>query len=103
MVSLETFSNQLCSNGFVDVRPCGNHQVLDLKVLVAQLCPSLCNPSVQITGVASQSLLQGTFLTQGLNLGLLQCRQIVYCLRSYLGSPGVGCTKYLHLIQLAVL
>ena len=30
------------------------------------------------TGVCSHSLLQGTFLTQGLNLGLLHCRQILY-------------------------
>ena len=32
------------------------------------------------------SLLQGIFLTQGLNLGLLHCRQILYCL-SHQGSP----------------
>ena len=30
------------------------------------------------TGVGSRSLLQGIFLTQGLNLGLLHCRQIFY-------------------------
>jgi len=30
--------------------------------------------------VASPSLLQGIFLTQGLNLGLPHCRQILYCL-----------------------
>ena len=33
-----------------------------------------------------QSLLQGIFLTQGLNPGLLRCRQIVYHL-TYQGSP----------------
>ena len=33
------------------------------------------------TGVGSHSLLQGIFLTQGSNLGLLHCRQILYCLR----------------------
>ena len=38
------------------------------------------------TGVGSLSLLQGNFLIQELNLGLLQCRQILYQL-SYLGSP----------------
>ena len=32
------------------------------------------------TGVGSHSLLQGIFLTQGLNLGLLHCRQIPYYL-----------------------
>ena len=30
------------------------------------------------TGVGSHSLLQGIFLTQGSNLGLLKCRQILY-------------------------
>ena len=37
------------------------------------------------TGVVSLSLLQGIFLTQGLNGGLLHCRQILYQL-SYQGS-----------------
>ena len=32
------------------------------------------------TGVGFHSLLQGIFLTQGLNLGLLHCRQTLYCL-----------------------
>ena len=36
--------------------------------------------------VGSHSLLQGIFLTQGLNLGLLHCRQILYSL-SHQGSP----------------
>ena len=31
-------------------------------------------------------LFQGVFLTQGLNLGLLHCRQILYCI-SHQGSP----------------
>ena len=31
------------------------------------------------TGVGCQSLLQGIFLTQGLNPGVLHCRQILYC------------------------
>ena len=38
------------------------------------------------TGVASLSLLQGIFLTQELNWGLLHCRQIL-CQLSYQGSP----------------
>ena len=37
------------------------------------------------TGVGSLSLLQGIFLTQELNQGLLHCRQILYHL-SYQGS-----------------
>ena len=32
------------------------------------------------TGVGSHSLLHGIFLTQGSNVGLLHCRQILYCL-----------------------
>ena len=37
-------------------------------------------------GVGSLSFLQGIFLTQELNQGLLHCRQILYQL-SYQGSP----------------
>ena len=36
--------------------------------------------------MGSHSLLQGVFLTQGLNLGPLYCRQILYHL-NYQGSP----------------
>ena len=60
----------------------------------AQLYPTLCDPmdcsppgsSVhgdspgKNTGVGCHALLQGIFLTQGLNPGLLHCRQILYCL-----------------------
>ena len=38
------------------------------------------------TGVGRHSLLQGIFPTQGLNLGLLHCRQI-FCHLSHQGSP----------------
>ena len=38
------------------------------------------------TGMGSHFLLQGIFLTQGLNLGLPHYRQILYCL-SHQGSP----------------
>ena len=38
------------------------------------------------TGVGCHSLLQGIFLTQGLNLGLPHYRQILYCLH-HQGSP----------------
>ena len=41
---------------------------------------------LQASGVGYHSLLQGIFLTQGLNLGLLHCRRILYCL-SHQGSP----------------
>ena len=42
------------------------------------LCP-WSSPS-ENTGVGSYSLLQGIFPTQGSHLGLLLCRQILYCL-----------------------
>ena len=70
-----------------------------VEVLVTQLCPTLCNPrdcsppgssvyeisQVKILGVGCHSVLQGIFLTQGLNPGLLHCRQILYHL-SHQGS-----------------
>jgi len=61
------------------------------KVLVAQLCPTLCNPmDCSPLGSSVQGILQARilewvaipfsrgFLTQGLNLALLRCRQIIY-------------------------
>ena len=64
--------------------------MMTVKVLVAQSCPTLCDPmdySLLLcrwdspgknTGVGSHSLLQGIFPTQGLNPHLLHCRQILY-------------------------
>ena len=68
--------------------------------LVSQSCLTFCNPmngkplgsSVhgnspgKNTGVGCHALLQGIFPTQGLNLGLLNCRENLYQL-SYKGSP----------------
>ena len=65
----------------------------DVCVLVAQWCPTLCDPMVcpwnspgKNTGVGCHSLLQGIFATQGLNPGLLHCGQILYHLSNQ-GSP----------------
>ena len=66
-------------------------------VLVAQSCLALCDPvtcqtplsmefSRQESGVGCHSLLLGILPTQGLNLHLLHCWQILYHLR-YQGSP----------------
>ena len=63
---------------------------------MAQSCPILCNlmgcslPSSwnfpgKNTGAGCHFLLQGIFPTQGSNLGLLHCRQTLYCL-SHQGS-----------------
>ena len=48
-----------------------------MKVLVAQ--SGLCN--------SIHSLLQGTHLTQGLNLGLVHCGQILFCLNHHTVPP----------------
>ena len=49
-----------------------------LRDLTRLLCP--WNSWSKNTGVGSHSFLQGISLTQGLNPGLLHCRQILYCL-----------------------
>ena len=63
-----------------------------MKVLVAQSCPTLCNPiglqSARLlspqnspgknTRVGYHSILQGIFAIQGSNLDILHCRQILY-------------------------
>ena len=77
-------------NSFIDFAP------LKVKVLVTQSCPTpwtvahqlLCpwNSPGKNTGVGCHALLQRIFLTQGLNPGLLHCRQILYH-PSYQGSP----------------
>ena len=73
-----------------------------VKVLVVQSCLTLCDPmdcsppgsSVlgdspgKNTGVGCHPLLQGIFLIQRLNLGLLHCRQIYFYHLSHQGNPG---------------
>ena len=70
--------------------------------LAAQSCPTICNPmdcsppgsSVhgnspgKNTGMGCHGILQGIFLTQGLNPGIPHCRQILYTL-SHQGSPRI--------------
>ena len=62
---------------------------------VVQSCLTLCDPmdyivhgilQARILGWVACSLLQGIFLSQELNWGLLHCRQILYQL-NYQGSP----------------
>ena len=48
------------------------------------LCPR--NSPGKNTAVGSYSLLQGIFLTQGLNPHLLHCRQILYSLSHQIGN-----------------
>ena len=79
------------------------HLFCGLKVKVTQLCLTLCDPmncvacqsllfiglSSKNTGVVCHALLQGIFLTQGWNLSLLHCRQILYHL-SHQGIMYIG-------------
>ena len=80
-----------------------------MKVLVAQSYLILCDPLVDCsppgssvhedspgknTGVGCQALLQGNFLTQESNGGLLHCKQILYQL-SCQGSPVIRSMKSL--------
>ena len=55
--------------------------------LIRLLCP--WNSPGQNTGVGCHALLQGIFLTQGLNPHVLLCSWILYCL-SPQGSDGTG-------------
>ena len=74
---------------------------IKVKTLVTQSRPILCHPmdcsspgssvhgilqEIILEWVGCHSLLQGIFPTQGSNLGLLHCRQILHCL-SHQGSP----------------
>ena len=75
----------------------------------AQSRPTLCDPmdhsppaplsmrsTGKNTGAGCHLLLQGIFLTQGSNPGLLHCRQTLYHL-SYPGGPQVGMTTRLKM------
>ena len=87
--------------------------ILKAKALVAQSCPTLCDPmdysplSSSVHGIfqarmlewiAIHSLLQGIFLTQRLKPGLLHCRQILYH-PSHQGSPS---PQYLQFSSVAL-
>ena len=78
------FSHRVC------VCVCVSHSVVSYSLqclglsFFRPLCPE--NSLGKNTGVGCHYLLQGIFLTQGLNPGLLHCRQIPYCL-SHQQSP----------------
>ena len=72
-----------------------SHANFPLCVLVAQSCPTLCDPmdcsppGSSVHGILQARILEWIailfswhriFLTQGLTPGLLHCRQILYCL-----------------------
>ena len=66
---------------------CESHSVMSYSLWPHGLFSPWNSPG-QNTGVGSLSLLQGIFLTQGSNPGLLHCRQILYQL-SHKGSPRI--------------
>ena len=74
---------------------------IPLKVLVTRSCPILQPHGLEPvsllcpwdspgknSGVGCHALLQGTFLTQGSNPPLLDCRQILYHMNPW-GSPDI--------------
>ena len=93
-INTKHFRNN-CKNSYISF----NTKYARAKI-IAQSCPTLCDPMEcsplkllcpwdspgNNTGVGSHSFLQGIFLTQESNPGLLHCRQILYCL-SHQGSP----------------
>ena len=96
-VQMVSFSAQ----GLVGCNRAEDNSLMEaILCLVAQLCPTLCDPvdcslpgfSVhgdspgKNTRAGCHVLLQGTFPIQGLNPGLLPCSQILHHL-SYQGSP----------------
>ena len=83
------------------------HVPLKVKVLVSQSYPWTVAHQVPLptgfpgknTGMSCHSLLQGIFSTQGSNLGLLHCRQMLYSL-SHQGSPCASKPLQLFVTQL---
>ena len=93
---------------------CSLEGKLRLCVVVAQLCSTLRDPwtvahrllcpwnsSGKNPGVGCHLLLYGIFLTQGSNLNLLHCRQILYCWASMEGHTydGASSNIYVFLIN----
>ena len=70
MIKLSTKCAVLCSVVFSSSGP---HGLQPARLLYPW------ESSGKSTGMGCHFLLQGTFLTQGSNLGLLHCRQILYC------------------------
>ena len=79
----------------------GSGQQTACVCLVAQSCPTPCDPMDPLPGcsvhgdspgknteVGYHTLLQGVFPTQGLNLGLPHCRRILYPLRHWESQQG---------------
>ena len=94
-----------CSKKLKNLLPILALGMLKVKVLVTQLCLTLCDPMVfhgtpgMNTGVGCYFLLQGVFLIQGWNPGILHCRWILYCLSHLASLPYVYYLKENSLIR----
>ena len=60
--------------------------IIQVSCIAGDSLPAEAPGKPENTGVGNLSLLQGIFLTQESNQGLLHCRRILYQLR-YQGSP----------------
>ena len=77
-------------------------EFIKLKLLIAQSCPTLCNPmdcslpGFSVHGIFLARILELVaipFLTQGWNPGLPHCRQILYHLSHWQGEK----ERYIHM------
>ena len=117
MVTCSTLSYPSCiCESFHTERNCKD-AFRHLVVLVAQSCPTFCDPMVCIPpgsfvpgilqariliGVGCHALLQGIFPTHGSNPGLPHYRQILYCLSHWrlLETPPLACSFSLYCLGL---
>ena len=81
--------NQSCDRDVCELKLLSHVQLLATPWTVAHQAPCPRNFSGKGTGVGCHFLLQGIFLTQGLNMGFPNCRQMLYHL-----SQSVDITKY---------
>ena len=105
-ISHSQLSNQWANSAITNLSVC----ILLCAMLRRSVVFNSCNPmdysppgsSVHVdssgknTGVGCHSLLQGIFLIQGSNSGLLQCRQILYHLSHREGSPNKLITNIIY-------
>ena len=94
MANMVAYSKTFCLFLLNEVSGCFSlnlyrYIILNMKTLVTQLYPTLCDPmDCSLHGILQPRILEwvtisfsrGIFSTQGLNWGLLRCRQILYCL-----------------------
>ena len=93
----------LCGlNNLVEVmgwQSSSGYTLKSVNILVAQLCPTLCNPrdcsppGSSVHGIFQAGIQKWIFSTQASTLGLLHCRQILY----YLSHQGNLAMTYTHL------